>query len=206
MTRWLIPALTGPLLAATLLGQAALAAEVKERTTFFTVRGSTLEELDRDLNRKGPLMSATGVRHPGSTQVKFDGRVSYRESPDGRCRVERTNLGVHLVKTLPKWSPPKSATPETRIVWKTLADDIARHEADHVKIAKLWLKKMESAIRNLGPSRDCEAMEARVDKVTASYLASHEGAQRDFDTIEGREMNMRLRRLLKQNIREATAD
>ncbi|KQT57409.1 MULTISPECIES: DUF922 domain-containing Zn-dependent protease [unclassified Aureimonas] len=201
MMRWLIP-----LLAGSLFGHAAVAAEVKERTTYFTVRGSTLEELDRDLNRKGPLMSATGVRHPGSTQVKFDGRVTYREAPNGLCSVGKTNLGVHLVKTLPKWSPPRAATAETRIVWKTLADDIARHEADHVKIAKLWLKKMESAIRNLGPSKSCEAMETRVDKVTATYLADHERAQRDFDTIEGREMNMRLRRLLKQNIREATAE
>lgn len=201
MIRWLIPLLIG-----SLSGQAVLAAEVKERTTYFTVRGTTLDELDRDLNRKGPLMTATGVRHPGSTQVKFDGRVTYRESTSGGCQVGKTNIGVHLVKTLPKWTPPRAATPETRIVWKTLADDIARHEEDHVKIAKLWLKKMESAVRNLGSSADCAAMEARVNKVTASYLASHEKAQRDFDTLEGREMNMRLRRLLKQNIREAAAE
>ena len=128
MMRWLFP-----LLAGALLGSAASAAEVKERTTYFTVRGTTLDELDRDLNRKGPLMTGTGVRHPGSTQVKFDGRVTYRETPDGPCRVERTNLGVHLVKTLPKWSTPKAATPQTRIVWKTLSDDIARHEADHAR-------------------------------------------------------------------------
>lgn len=200
MMRWLFP-----LFAGTFVAQAALAAEVKERTTYFTVRGTTLDELDRDLNRKGPLMTATGVRHPGSTQVKFDGRVSYREQPNGQCRVEKTDLGVHLVKTLPKWTAPKAATPQTRIVWKTLADDIARHEADHVKIAKLWVKKMESAIRNLGASPNCTAMEARVDGVTARYLRDHEKAQRNFDTLEGREMNMRLRRLLKENIQEATS-
>jgi predicted secreted Zn-dependent protease len=198
MMRWLFPLLSGAL-----FGSAVMAAEVKERTTYFTVRGTTLEELDRDLGRKGPLMSETGVRHPGSTQVKFDGRVTYRETPNGLCRVERTNLGVHLVKTLPKWSTPRSATPQTRIVWKTLSDDIARHEADHARIAKLWLKKMDSALKNLASEPTCDAMEARVEAVTATYLANHERAQRDFDTIEGREMNMRLRRLLKANIREA---
>ncbi|KQT53267.1 hypothetical protein ASG43_18780 [Aureimonas sp. Leaf454] len=201
MMRWLFP-----LLAGALLGSVASAAEVKERTTYFTIRGTTLDDLDRDLNRKGPLMTGTGIRHPGSTQVKFDGRVTYRETPDGTCRVERTNLGVHLVKTLPKWSTPKKATPQTRIVWKTLSDDIARHEDDHARIAKLWLKKMESALRNLGTERSCDRMEARVDSVTATFLANHERAQREFDMIEGREMNMRLRRLLKENIRKAEAE
>lgn len=194
-------------LAAALLAVSTLAvaaADIKERTKYFTVRGSTLEELDRELGRKGPLMTATGLRHPGATEVKFDGRVSYTPAVRS-CRVTRTELSLRLVKTLPKWNSPKSASPTVSLIWKTLADDIARHEADHARIAKSYVKKMESAIRNLAPEKTCAAMEARVNAVSASYLAAHQRAQLEFDVAEGREMNSRLKRLLKRNVREAAA-
>ncbi|MBC8128917.1 MAG: DUF922 domain-containing protein [Rhizobiaceae bacterium] len=180
-------------------------AEVRERTKYFTVTGTTLEELDRDLSRKGPLMTATGLRHPGATEVKFDGKVTYQPL-EGACRVAGTGLNLRLVKTLPKWTAPRGASPTTAIVWKTLSDDIARHEADHARIAKAYVKKMESALRNLRPEADCAAMEARVNAVSARYLADHQRAQLEFDTVEGREMNRRLKRLLARNVREAVAE
>lgn len=179
-------------------------AEIRERTSYFTLHGSTLAELDRELARKGPQTSKGDIRHPGATEVKFSGRVTYQ--PTGKsCRVAKVNFMLRLVKILPKWTPPRSASKTTVVVWTTLSDDIARHEGDHAKIAKMWLKKMESAVRNLGPERTCEAMEARVNAVGANYLAGHEAAQRQFDVVEGREMNRRLTRLLKRNVAEATA-
>lgn len=184
---------------------AALAADIREHTRYFSIGGSTLEELDRDLSRNGPLMAGTNMRHPGATEVKFDGKVTYK--PDGGlCRVAKTELTLRLVKTLPKWSAPNSATPSVALIWKTLSDDIARHEGDHARIARSYVRKMESAIRNLGAAKTCEEMEARVNAVSARYLAAHQAAQVEFDVIEGREMNMRLRRLLKRNIAEASAE
>lgn len=180
------------------------AAEVKERTAYFTLRGTTLDDLDRELSRKGPRVPSTGFRHPGATQVKFSGRVTYQQN--GRsCRVAKAELGLNLVKTLPRWTAPKAASKATAIVWKTLSDDIARHEGDHARIARLWLKKMESAVRNLEAEPTCEAMEARVNGVSATYLAEHERAQIRFDTVEGRDMNRRLKRLLTKNVAEAIA-
>jgi len=181
------------------------AADIREQTKYFSVTGTTLEELDRDLGRKGPLMAGTNMRHPGATEVKFDGKVTYL--PVGaRCKVARTQLTLRLVKTLPKWTSPKSASPSVAVIWNTLSDDIARHENDHAKIARSYVRRMESALRNLAPEKSCEAMEARVNAVSARYLAAHQAEQVQFDVVEGREMNMRLRRLLKRNIEAASAE
>ena len=185
-------------------GQPASAADIRQKTTYFTVRGATLEELDRDLDRNGPLMATTGTRHPGATEVKFGGKITHKPK-EGSCSVASTALTLHLVETLPKWMRPKGASARTALIWETLSDDIARHEAQHAKIARRYVKKMESALRNLTPERSCDAMEARVNTVSARYLAWHQEAQAEFDTIEGREMNMRLRRLLKRNVADAAA-
>ncbi|HSP25185.1 MAG TPA: DUF922 domain-containing protein, partial [Saliniramus sp.] len=179
----------------------AQAGTVTQRTTYFAVKGSTLEELDRDLNRSGPYVAETGLRHPGATEVKFDGEITYKRV-DGGCRVDQTNLSLTLNMTLPRWTPPKRVAPETVLVWRTLEEDIRRHENRHADIAKEWLKRMEMAIRNLRAKPSCAAMEADVNNVTQRYLASHERAQIEFDTIEGREVNFRLRRALSRTMQE----
>ncbi|NDW05438.1 DUF922 domain-containing Zn-dependent protease [Jiella pacifica] len=175
------------------------AASVREKTTYFAVRGSTLAELDQDLNRRGPFVSDTGIRHPGATQVKFDGKVTYKRTPEG-CAVDATNLSLDLEMTLPKWIQPKRVPAHTKLIWETLEKDIRRHENRHAAIARNWLKRMESAIRNLRTEPNCSAMEEMVNTVTHRYLAGHERAQIEFDTIEGREVNFRLRRALSRAV------
>ncbi|MCQ8782787.1 DUF922 domain-containing Zn-dependent protease [Mangrovibrevibacter kandeliae] len=175
----------------------ATAANISEKTTYFMVRGSTLDELDHDLTGKGPVVASTGLHHPGATSVRFDGHVTYKAAGGG-CRVNKTNLRLDLVTTLPKWEPRTKVSARTRLVWNTLATDIRRHENHHAQIAKLWLKKMENAIRNLPAQRDCSAMEALVNKTSDRYLREHERAQIDFDTVEAREVNWRLKRALKR--------
>ncbi|HEY9055645.1 MAG TPA: DUF922 domain-containing protein [Aurantimonas sp.] len=179
---------------------AANAGSVSQETSYFAVRGSTLAELDADLNRQGPYVAETGLRHPGATEVKFDGKVTYKKVAEG-CAVARVDLGLTLHLTLPKWTPPKRVSPQTILVWRTLEADIKRHENQHASIAKTWLKRMEMAVRNLRTERTCAEMETHVNTVTRRYLAGHERAQIEFDTIEGREVNFRLRRALNRNLR-----
>ncbi|WAP68585.1 DUF922 domain-containing Zn-dependent protease [Jiella pelagia] len=187
--------------AALCLPAIAGAASVSEKTTYFAVRGSTLAELDNDLNRRGPFLAETGIRHPGATQVKFDGKVTYKRTPEG-CAVDAAALSLDLEMTLPKWVQPKRVSARTKLIWDTLEKDIRRHENRHAAIAKNWLKRTESAIRNLRAEPNCSAMEEMVTVVTQRYLAGHERAQIEFDTIEGREVNFRLRRALARAVGE----
>ncbi|KQT86231.1 DUF922 domain-containing protein [Aurantimonas sp. Leaf443] len=175
------------------------AATVRESTTYFPVKGRTLAELDASLSRQGPLVTGTGARHPGATEVRFDGHVDYKRV--GRlCAVGTPRLALDLKITLPRWVQPRRTAPDVVLVWQTLEKDIRRHEAEHATIAKRWLKKMESAIRNLRPEADCERMEARVNQVTSRYLAAHEREQLAFDAAEGRDVDRRLSRALAKAI------
>lgn len=192
--RALVFALTA--LASVLPGSAA---QISERTTYFAIHGSTLEDIDAELQRRGPVVGAAGLRHPGATTVEFEGHVTY-ERDASRCRVGETHLALHLEMTLPKWRSADQASPGIALIWRTLSEDIARHEREHADIARHWVRRMESALRNLAPQRNCTAMEERVTATTRRYLRDHERAQRDFDRVEGREVNRRLRRAFRANV------
>lgn len=178
------------------------AAEVSESTQFFAVHGSSLAEIDRSLANAGPVVPGSGQRHPGATSVQFDGHVSYKRV-NGGCAVDRTAIKLKLKTTLPKWYRPKRVDQRTALVWRTLAADIHRHEKQHSEIAKSYLKRLESALKNLRPERTCRQMEALANRVMSRYLAEHERAQREFDVIEGREVDLRLHKALERNLYNA---
>lgn len=180
-------------------GNAARAGTIKQTTRFFAVHGTTLAELDRDLNRAGPYVTETGMHHPGATEVRFSGTVTYK-AVSGGCAVNTTNVGLDLDIVLPKWQQPRRVERQTVIVWKTLAADIERHEFQHAAIARNYLKRLEMALRNLRAERSCTAMEALVNRVADRYLSGHQQAQTEFDKVEGREVNVRLRRALSRSL------
>ena len=188
--------------AVSVLGSPAQAAAIHQTTTYFAVHGSTLEELDSDLDRSGPLVVDTGMRHPGATEVKFDGNVTYKRVRAG-CKVAKPNLTLSLKVMLPKWDAPRTASARTRIVWQVLERDIRQHELTHVAIAKRWLARTELALRNLSPRPDCEAMRAVVEETTRRYLAGHEAAQQNFDRLEAQRVDLRLHRKVAAALRKA---
>lgn len=186
-----------------LIAAPAQAQQIREQTTYFIVGGETLAELDAEFSQRGPLVGNTGARHMGATKVEFDGKVTYK--PDGRrCRVDTTKLTLDLEVMLPRWKPRKAAAERTALLWRTISRDIERHEREHADIAKTWLRKMENAIRGLGPEKDCDAMEARVERTASIFLRKHEAAQLAFDAKESREIGMRLRRALRDDARSAS--
>lgn len=188
--------------AASLFSLPVLAGQVKESTTYFMVRGSTFDELDRAMGMHGPQLRNGGERHAGSTQVTFDGNATYR-TIGGRCGVDRASYRLSLHQTLPRWNAPKGADARTKILWKTLHDDIAVHENHHSAIAKTALKRIEDTVRGLPPMADCGKMEAKVNSTVRGIIADHDREQLAFDRSESRAIDSRLARELRRNLQVA---
>jgi predicted secreted Zn-dependent protease len=174
----------------------AQAASVVKSYSYFSIGGRTLEELENELNKRGPQMKNTGRRHPGATQMEFTSKVGYTEQAS-RCTVAKANVTVKAKVILPRWRAPRRAEQDTRLIWNTLSADIKRHEESHVIIAKNHALELEDALRGLGRFKTCDAAQARVKQVTERVLAKHDREQIRFDKIEGINFESRILRLLK---------
>jgi predicted secreted Zn-dependent protease len=176
----------------------ASSGEIKERTTYFMVKGQTLADLNSSFGQGGPMLGS-GERHGGATQVMFGGDATYAEV-GGTCRVDRAAFRLNLVTTLPRWSPPADATPEMKVVWRTLRNDVATHEAKHAEIAKRWLRQLETRVKALSPEPTCAAMKARVAMEKRDVLRQHDLAQVDFDRHETSRVDARVEHQLSRNL------
>lgn len=182
----------------------AQAASISKTYSYFTIGGSTLEEIEEELKKRGPQVKSTGSRHPGATRMEFTTRVGYGEK-NGRCSVVDANVSVKANMILPRWGRRGRSDDDTRLIWDTLARDIKRHEESHVVIAKNHAREMEEALKYIRNERSCAIAAEKVKKVSERVLADHDRAQDRFDKVEGINFEHRLLRLLRYRLEQIEA-
>ncbi|MBZ0161165.1 MAG: DUF922 domain-containing protein [Notoacmeibacter sp.] len=184
---------------AAFLSSPAPAAEMAKRYSYFSVRGTTLEEIEKELDRRGPKVKSTGSRHPGATEMEFRTRLKYRDKGD-ICEIASAEVALDVRMILPRWRRSARASRETAIIWDTLASDIKRHEESHVVIARNHAMELEMALKKLKSRRGCDDLQNRVAAETDRILSRHDAAQERFDRIEGINFERRMIRLLRYRI------
>lgn len=180
------------------------AANLAKTYSYFTVEGSTLDQLEQELNVRGPEVTSTGRRHPGATRMQFTTKLTYEEK-SGYCRVSGATVTISARMILPRWKPRGRAEPDVRHIWETLSRDIKRHEESHVVIAKNHAAEIERALRQLPRDRSCARLAAKAGAVTAKLLERHDRKQADFDRIEGINFERRILRLLRYRLEQIDA-
>lgn len=169
---------------------------VQKSITYFQIGGRTAAELDAEMARKGPLTQATGSRHPGATQIRFGGDLTYTRRGN-RCAIDDVRVTVQTKLILPRWKNRKTASKEMALLWDALAADIKRHEERHAEIARQHARMLEQQLMKLRPERDCEVLQDRVSVVTDEVTLAHDEAQMRFDLIESKNFEDRMLRILR---------
>lgn len=182
----------------------ALAASLSRSYSYFPIGGTTLAEIERQLQTRGPKLPSTGQRHPGATNMEFNTSVDYADT-GSHCRIADARVSIKAKVTLPRWRDRRRAEEEVRLIWDTLDRDIKRHEESHLIIAKTHARKLEEAIKSLFREEDCDALAAKVKKETARVLAEHDAAQERFDRIELINFERRFMRLLRYRLEQIEA-
>lgn len=169
---------------------------VRKSISYFQIGGRTAADIDAELSRKGPFTQASGNRHPGATQIRFGGDMTYTRRGN-RCAVDDVRVTVETKLILPRWKNRKRATQDMATLWDALASDIKRHEERHAEIARQHAKLLEQRLLKLRPERDCEILQERVGEVTEEVTAAHDEAQMRSDRIEAKNFQDRMLRILR---------
>lgn len=189
------------LCAAAMVAPATASAEpiITKTYSYFKIGGKTAEDLDRELERHGPLTHTSGLRHPGATEIKFGGDVTYVER-DGRCSIGGARVTLRTKIVLPRWANRRKATADLGFIWDTLSADIKRHEERHAEIARSHARDLERQLLALRPTSSCDRLEKQVADLTRESLASHDQDQLRFDQVEAANFDARLTRLLQYRL------
>ncbi len=174
-------------------------ASVSRSYSYFTVGGLTLDQIEADLEKRGPVLGSTGSRHPGATRMEFKTRVGYQAS-NGRCSVSEANVTVAAEVFLPRWRDRTSAGTETVLIWDTLSADIRRHEEGHIVIARTYAQRLEQALLGVRDAATCEDAATRAESIGRRVLSEHDAEQARYDRVETVNFESRMLRLLEYRL------
>ncbi|MCD2182030.1 DUF922 domain-containing protein [Rhizobium sp. TRM96647] len=198
-----MPAIAKTLLLLLIVSATAATARAETLTnktfSYFSVGGKTAAELDDELSKRGPKMKNTGSRHPGATRIRFGGSVTYVRR-GGKCHVGDAKVTLSTNIILPRWKHRRTASKSLGLVWDTLSSDIKRHEERHAEIARNHARDLEKQLKALRPDKDCDRLQAKVDRVTAAAVEAHDKDQARFDRVESYNFNERMLRLLTHRL------
>ena len=138
----------------------------------------------------------TGNRHPGATQIRFGGDLTYVRKGE-RCAIEDARVTLDTKIILPRWKNRKRATKELGFIWDALSADIKRHEERHAEIARQYARDLERALKRLPAQDNCDKMQDKVADVTDRITLAHDEAQMKFDRIEAKNFQNRMARILR---------
>jgi len=175
---------------------------INKSVRYYAVGGRTVTEIDRELSRHGPMTKSTGSRHPGTTEIRFGGEISYADEGE-RCRVRDVRVTVSTKITLPRWTNRNTASHEMALLWDTLAADIKRHEERHAEIARNHARTLEARLSGLTSARTCAALQKQSAEITEKTSAEHDADQARFDRVEAANFQKRLGRLLQVRVERA---
>jgi predicted secreted Zn-dependent protease len=170
--------------------------------SYFSIGGRTAQDLDAELSRRGPQTNASSFRHPGATEIKFGGDVTYLEG-DRSCAISAVRVTLKTRIILPRWKNRNKAEKTLGLIWDTLSADIKRHEERHAEIARGHARDLERALLQLRPAPDCNMMEKRAADVTQRIIQQHDDDQLRFDKVEAANFDARMIRLLQYRSRKA---
>lgn len=195
-------ALAGSMLVSAVMPTAA--ANLNKTYSYFSIGGTTLDEIQTELSKRGPHVKSTGLRHPGATQMEFNSRVGYAQSADS-CKIVSATVSVKAKVILPRWRRTAKADGDVRFIWSTLEADIKRHEESHVVIAKNHARELEQAILKIGRQKSCAIASEKAQAMSDKILAKHDREQQRFDRVEGINFESRLIRLMRYRLERAKA-
>jgi predicted secreted Zn-dependent protease len=181
-------------------GKAGSDTIISKKTIYFSIGGTTADDLDREMLRRGPLSKTTGRRHPGATMIRFNGTATF-VGKGRKCHIGGAKVVLSTKIMLPRWSNRRKADRKLGLLWDTLSADIKRHEERHAEIARSHARAFEKQILSLPPAADCNKLKAKVNRLSQQAMIDHDKDQMRFDRIEAINFQKRMSRLLLYRIR-----
>ncbi len=138
-------------------GVANAAVILKERITYYNVKGRTGREIFKSMIDRGPKLGGRRGHALATTEYEYDVNNIDVIVKNGRCIANQLDVTVHVKYTYPKWIPNGSAKKSTRNAWKVFSKSVIWHEQQHVKIAMDYARDYEAALKKtkLRVSQNC---------------------------------------------------
>jgi len=153
--------------------------DFRERTEYYDVRGTTAEELTRQMARLGPPQPS-GRRAWALTAWQIESKYTLVPGKSD-CRLVEPRVTLDVLTTIPRWTDSGTGPGKLRVAWRKMLVAIVEHEQVHRTHAVGAAERTAELLARLAPHADCARMERQARIVLKREMASARKLSRAFD-------------------------
>lgn len=162
------------------------APKIDDTVEYRDLVGNTQDAL-ADALRQIASTSESGDRFAASTRWQLRWNFRVEQHPGANCQLAsaKTELDIHM--TLPRWMPPKNASPVLVKKWSTFADALRKHEDGHRDIAIEAARVVTDRAGAVPPESDCAVLKKRLGRIADDTLREYKDKESSYDvtTLHG---------------------
>lgn len=156
------------------------APNIEDTIEYRDIVGNSENALAAALKQVGST-SKSGDRFAASTRWQLRWNFRVEQHPGESCELAsaKTELDVHM--TLPRWMPPRDASPVLVKRWNTFADALRKHEDGHRDIAIEAARVVADRAGKVAPERDCATLKKKLGRVADDTLREYKDKESSYD-------------------------
>ena len=162
------------------------APDIHDTVEYRDIVGNNEAALTAALKEVGAA-TANGDRFAANTRWQLRWNFRVEAPPGGACRLTsaKTELDIHM--TLPRWMPPKNASPVLVKRWSTFADALRKHEDGHRDMAIEAARVVTDRVGAAQPEKDCASLKRRLQRIADDTLQEYRDKESSYDvtTLHG---------------------
>jgi len=169
------------LFAASAAGAAELEApSIQDTVEYRDIVGNSQNALADALRQVGAT-NTNGDRFAASTRWQLRWNFRVEQHPGASCQLAsaKTELDIHM--TLPRWMPPRNASPVLVKRWDTFADALRKHEDGHREIAIESARVVVDRVGKAEPEHDCATLKKRLGRIADDTLREYKDKESSYD-------------------------
>jgi predicted secreted Zn-dependent protease len=152
---------------------------VNIETTYYIIKGSTANELRKEMNSKSTIMQ-DGELIDAFTSWDVSWQLNWNPKND-KCHITTVSSNLDVTFTLPKWTSRDKADKNTIKQWDRYYKALIQHESGHRDIAVQAAENIEKEILGLGPSSSCKELEKKANQTGKITLNKYIALEKEYD-------------------------
>jgi predicted secreted Zn-dependent protease len=162
------------------------APDIQDSIEYRDIVGNSQDALAAALKQVGAT-NANGDHFAANTRWQLRWNFRVEQHPGASCGLASAKTELDIRMTLPRWMPPKNASPALVKKWNTFADALRKHEDGHRDIAVEAARVVTDRVGAAQSENDCATLKQRLQRIADDTLREYRDKESSYDvtTLHG---------------------
>lgn len=171
-----------------LLTRAATAApEQRLNNVYYTVTGSTAEDLWTDVMTKSPV-EHNGKKHVAYTRWQVNWQFWWHNHGSA-CEINKVKTRLDITYTLPRLEPASTMPDTVTARWEDYYAALFEHEQGHKDLGVQAANEVENRILAMGPRDSCAQLELDANTIGKQVIDRYSLIEKEYDRSTNHGLN-----------------